>query len=85
MNRKEKKFNTNRGKKSEEEKEFYLIPTTRNIRIADIKGYAYVFLKRVSPRVGKLSKPHASPIPLKNHLKQLQQKLMLKYFPRRPT
>lgn len=45
----------------------------------------YVFLKSVNPKLGKLSNPHESPIPLKNHLKQLQQKLMLKYFPSRRT
>ena len=45
----------------------------------------YVFLNRVNPRLGKLSNPHEFPIPLKNHLKQLQHKLMLKYFPRHMT
>jgi hypothetical protein len=42
----------------------------------------YVFLKAARPRVGKLSKPQESPTPLKNHLKQLHIKLMLKYLPR---
>jgi hypothetical protein len=46
---------------------------------------AYVLLNSVKPRLGKLSNPHESPIPLKNHLKQLQTKLMLKYFPRQLT
>lgn len=45
----------------------------------------YVFLNSVNPKLGKLSNPHASPIPLKNHLKQLHTKLMLKYFPRQRT
>lgn len=40
-----------------------------------------MFLNSVSPKLGKLSNPHEFPIPLKNHLKQLQQKLMLKYLP----
>lgn len=46
---------------------------------------AYVFLNAARPRVGKLSKPQESPTPLKNHLKQLQKKLMLRYFPRLRT
>ena len=45
----------------------------------------YVFLNSVKPKVGKLSNPQESPIPLKNHLKQLQTKLMLRYFPRHLT
>ena len=38
----------------------------------------YVFLNAARPSEGKLSKPHESPTPLKNHLKQFQRKLMLK-------
>jgi len=45
----------------------------------------YVFLNASSPKDGKLSKPQESPTPLKNHLKQFQKKLMLKYFPRHLT
>jgi hypothetical protein len=45
----------------------------------------YVFLNSVNPKLGKLSNPHESPTPLKNHLKQLQKKLTLTYFPRERT
>lgn len=43
---------------------------------------AHVLLYSANPKVGKLSNPHESPMPLKNHLKKLQMKLMLRYFPR---
>lgn len=56
----------------------------RRIRKENIKQ-TYELLYSIRPKMGKLSNPQASPMPLKNHLKQLHSKEMLKYFPRQWT
>lgn len=64
---------------------FHLLLVRKHKERYVVAGYTYVFLYAASPRLGKLSNPHESPTPPKNHLKQLQKKLMLRYFPRQRT
>jgi hypothetical protein len=45
----------------------------------------YMFWKAFKPKDGKLSNPQLSPMPLKNHLKQLKRKLMVNHLPKHLT
>lgn len=58
---------------------------TRELRRMLWRLLFYVLAYAFNPKMGKLSKPQLSPMPLQNHLKRLQRKLPPKNLPRHAT